>query len=584
MRRSTSALSAAVLGTALSAATLVAQQPPPDSGSGTSTTPAINSRMLATRGARQFVRSGWDYLKYKEYDRALAAFRRAEARKSELNDAERRVLAQGLDQAKRGLKASRPTSRSVRMQSDDTLPATPPPIRLAGASSDEGSAPALAVSVPEIPAEQPPAAPEVPSATSAPVNPALLAPAPLASNEPAPIPEPPPLPATLEETGAAAPAPTAAPAAPAAEESVALPPLSNEGSAAEAAKPTMTAEPAPASAEAPVASPVPATPPAAAAPETLPPLPEVPEPPQSSPAHPESEPAPPAEEVAAPVPAQSQPVSSELGVPDAVPPGTSERLAAPPVQEVPAAPADPLATAVPSNPAMAPAAEPQPRPRRSIDSFLPQRSSEPYRSTLTPELQREVEKMAQRMDEDLQRDRDPNNLPPDAPPPGTANPAIGSNPSTRLEITRAPSPTEARPIRAIPVPDEFTPLPPRQWSPNRKYWSASAVCHLPLYFQDASLERYGHSVEQFFGPAGRYLSYPVDDPKKSIQRNQLIQPFFSMGLFAAQVAALPYNLVVDPPWEAEYDLGYYRPADRVPTDMYYLPLHGVGPPLKGKDY
>jgi len=221
-------------------------------------------------------------------------------------------------------------------------------------------------------------------------------------------------------------------------------------------------------------------------------------------------------------------------------------------------------------------------PRQSDDSFLPRRPNEPYQSTLSPELQREVEKMAQRQDQEMIRDRAPTSASDITTP--TTIPGVTTSPSTRLEITRAPSPTEARPIRAIPVPDEFTPMPARVWSPNRKYWSAAATCHLPLYFQDAALERYGHSTEQFFGPVGRYLSYPIDDPKKSTLRNQFTQPWFSIGLFAFQIAALPYNLVMDPPWEAEYDLGYYRPGDRVPTDVYYLPLHGVGPPLKGKNY
>ena len=127
-------------------------------------------------------------------------------------------------------------------------------------------------------------------------------------------------------------------------------------------------------------------------------------------------------------------------------------------------------------------------------------------------------------------------------------------------------------------------MPKRDWAPNRKYWVSAAVCHQPLYFQDAALERYGHSTEQFFGPFGRYLSYPVDDPTQSVQRNQITQPLFSIGLFALQVGLLPYNVLMDPPWEAEYDLGYYRPGDRVPTDVYYLPLHGVGPPLRGSNY
>ena len=166
---------------------------------------------------------------------------------------------------------------------------------------------------------------------------------------------------------------------------------------------------------------------------------------------------------------------------------------------------------------------------------------------------------------------------PDQGPAGTVD-------TSRLVISRAPSPTEARPIRAIPVPEEFVPLPKREWDANRKYWAAAATCHFPLYFQDATLERYGYGVEQRFGTFGRYLSYPIDDPKQSKQRNQLAQPFISAGLFAAQIVLLPYHMLVDPPWESEYDLGFYRPGDRVPTDVLYLPLTGVGPPLACNHY
>ena len=61
--------------------------------------------------------------------------------------------------------------------------------------------------------------------------------------------------------------------------------------------------------------------------------------------------------------------------------------------------------------------------------------------------------------------------------------------STRLDLPRAPSPTEARPLRRIPVPEDFVPLGAREWDPNRKFWAAAATCHMPLYFQDAALER-----------------------------------------------------------------------------------------------
>ncbi len=215
----------------------------------------------------------------------------------------------------------------------------------------------------------------------------------------------------------------------------------------------------------------------------------------------------------------------------------------------------------------------------SPDSLIPKPPDSAPVSTLSPELRRQVEMIAQREEELLQRGG-----PTAGPPTGSQPTANASAPSTRLEISRAPSPTEARPIRAIPVPEEFVPLAARSWSPNRKYFAAAATCHMPLYFQDASLERYGHNTEQFFGPLGRFMTYPVDDPTQSNQRNQILQPFFSIGLFAAQIALLPYNMIMDPPWEAEYDLGYYRPGDLVPTDMYYLPYHGVGPPFRGKNY
>ena len=217
-------------------------------------------------------------------------------------------------------------------------------------------------------------------------------------------------------------------------------------------------------------------------------------------------------------------------------------------------------------------------PGRS-DNFIPSRPNPA--STLRPELKREVEMIVRQQEDDLRRKQQvqaqPGNRRPD-----TISSDLRSQ--TQLDISRAPSPAEARPIKAIPVPEDWVPLPPRTWAAQRKYWAAAATCHLPLYFQDPVLERYGHSVEQFLGPVGRYLTYPLDDPTQSTQRNQILQPFFSAGLFAFQIAALPYNVIMDPPWEAQYDLGYYRPGDNVPTDTYWLPLHGYGPPLRGSNY
>lgn len=311
-----------------------------------------------------------------------------------------------------------------------------------------------------------------------------------------------------------------------------------------------------------------------------------PEPPAAEPA-PAPSPAPVAVPVASPTPA---PVAetTPAAVPEIAPAPPQHPLAGLPVS-TPGEPSPmPAAAAIAPDLPPAPPAEEIPAPAPSAaPSATPGllTNGGGRASTLTPELQAEVAKMAQRQEDEF-RQR------PTTPPPTTTT-APGDVPlplsptgtsSSRLEISRAPSPTEARPIKGIPVPEEFVPLPKREWEPNRKYWAAAATCHLPLYFQDASLERYGYSMEQRFGPAGRYLSYPLDDPRQSKQRNQLIQPMFSAALFAFQVGMLPYNLIMDPPWEAEYDLGYYRPGDRVPTDVYYLPLTGVGPPLRGKNY
>jgi hypothetical protein len=266
-------------------------------------------------------------------------------------------------------------------------------------------------------------------------------------------------------------------------------------------------------------------------------------------------------------------------------------LAAPVLGSEAVAPVDPKLGQQPANDAAAnsemlptpsslpPAIENQPLVGSSSDLVIPERRSSP--STLRPELQREVEIIARKQEEDLRRQTQ------NQPQPAVS--ARDTNVSdlrtqTQLDISRAPSPAEARPIRAIAVPDDWVALAPRAWSPERKYWAAAATCHLPLYFQDPVLERYGHSVEHFAGPIGRYLTYPVDDPTQSTQRNQILQPFFSAGLFALQIAALPYNVIMDPPWEAQYDLGYYRPGDNIPVDTYWLPLHGYGPPLHGSSY
>lgn len=423
-----------------------------------------------------------------------------------------------------------------------SVPAAEPPTEV---TLPEPPASAAALPVPELP---PP--PQEESLPTLPVEPTQAqAPAPVPSTEPTQAPAPVPIPDPVADR-------------------LSEPP------------PPPTAETLPADNRTSAPAPAPAVDPAAEV-EKLPPLPDGMADPTAPAPAPILAPAP------EPAPAGAASPAGEprvVGLAD----GPTE-AAAPVAVAVPDAPPAPLETGPsPAVPAPMPAAVvPSPPVATEVqrqlgaDTFIPgPRQAHP--STLTPELQREVERIAQRQDEELKRNPAPGAAPLPGDSEGTMGP--GGAASTKLEISRAPSSTEVRPIRAIPVPEEFVPLPKREWEPDRKYWAAAATCHLPLYFQNATLERYGYSMEQRFGRLGRFMSIPLDDPRQSKQRNQIVQPFFSIGLFAAQIALLPYNMIMDPPWEAEYDLGYYRPGDRVPSDITYFPLAGVGPPLRGMNY
>ena len=88
----------------------------------------------------------------------------------------------------------------------------------------------------------------------------------------------------------------------------------------------------------------------------------------------------------------------------------------------------------------------------------------------------------------------------------------------------------------------------RDWTATTFTWKASALCHKPLYFEDAQLERYGHSA----GP--------------------IKQPLLSGAHFFANVALLPYNMGLHPPNECRYALGYYRPGSCAPWVIPAFPL------------
>lgn len=88
----------------------------------------------------------------------------------------------------------------------------------------------------------------------------------------------------------------------------------------------------------------------------------------------------------------------------------------------------------------------------------------------------------------------------------------------------------------------------RQWLASTYTWHASALCHKPLYFEEAQLERYGHT-------AGR-----------------IRQPLLSGAHFFGSMILLPYQMAISPPWECEYSLGYYRPGSCAPWHIPPFPF------------
>ena len=88
----------------------------------------------------------------------------------------------------------------------------------------------------------------------------------------------------------------------------------------------------------------------------------------------------------------------------------------------------------------------------------------------------------------------------------------------------------------------------RDWIPSTFTWTASALCHKPLYFEEPQLERYGHTAGPFK------------------------QPILSGAHFFTSILVLPYNMAINPPMECQYPLGYYRPGDCAPWHIPPVPL------------
>jgi hypothetical protein len=89
---------------------------------------------------------------------------------------------------------------------------------------------------------------------------------------------------------------------------------------------------------------------------------------------------------------------------------------------------------------------------------------------------------------------------------------------------------------------------PRYFVDSTFTWKASGACNKPLYFEDVSLERYGHE----WGP--------------------VVQPVVSTVRFFGDLAVLPYKMGIHPPNECQHPLGYYRPGSCAPWSIKPVPL------------
>lgn len=90
---------------------------------------------------------------------------------------------------------------------------------------------------------------------------------------------------------------------------------------------------------------------------------------------------------------------------------------------------------------------------------------------------------------------------------------------------------------------------PRAFPDTMYAWEPSNFYHYPLYFEDAVLERYGHTY------------------------HPLVQPAVSVAKFGAQLVMLPYQMTLDPIDCPKYALGWYRPGDCAPKLRYQPPLN-----------
>lgn len=89
------------------------------------------------------------------------------------------------------------------------------------------------------------------------------------------------------------------------------------------------------------------------------------------------------------------------------------------------------------------------------------------------------------------------------------------------------------------------------------HWRPSLIAHHPLIFEDAVLERHGHT------------------------RWGHLEPIASGAKFYAAILLHPYLNTLNRPWECQYALGHYRPGTCAPVLKNHLPYDARAAAVQG---
>lgn len=214
----------------------------------------------------------------------------------------------------------------------------------------------------------------------------------------------------------------------------------------------------------------------------------------------------------------------------------------------------PAESNVAAEPALAPSGS------NSDDPFAPPMPSEPSELS-APRLIGQPGGLSDQLTSDAPPPPSAGPVPPAQEPPQSMPPAAGAPDMLAMELGAGIKPLSALTtnisIKEGDVPANLAAAPFAREGvvegrvavgiqPQEFNWKAASFCHQPLYFEDVNLERYGYS-------------------------SGYLQPAVSAAHFFATVPLLPYKMVVEPPCDCVYTLGYYRPGSCAPHQCHGLP-------------